>query len=264
MSGFFSKAVELQDGVILIAGVGHQASYPGTCQEIATKLIVFRSEDEGKTWELNNIATFATFPCCGNTRDISPVLTSDSKNRADLLFFGNSTANEPSCAILFVSSNDTGISWSRPVSLSENTPQSFIDPAIATYSFDELQLFWIDIGGSLWRRISDDGGETWIPSGAISDPVVQNTVEPELELHSHLALDVDDYNDAHLVFSISAIRNDTSGTIYYVKQKSLRHWFLKPLELGLWIVTVVFSVVIVSGWFLYAKWKQTPAEYDTV
>jgi hypothetical protein len=254
--------VELNDGVVLIAGVGHQMSYPDSCQETATKLVVFRSEDQGKTWTMNNLATFATFPCCGHTRDISPILTSDSMNRADLLFFGNSTSKEPSCAILFVSSNDTGISWSRPVSLSDNAPQSFIDPSIATYTFDELQLFWIDIGGSLWR-LSDDGGKTWTRSSSITEDVVPETDDVS-KLHSHLALDVDSYNDAHIVFSISAERNDTAGTIYYVKQKSLRNWFLKPLELGLWIVTVSTSILIVAGWFIYAKWKQDPVEYDTV
>jgi len=243
----FSSAVTLENGTLVLTAVGTQPSYPGTCNTIPTKLIVFRSVDSGKTWNQLNIASFATFPCCGDVREINPVLTSNKINEFDLLFFGNSTS-EGSCAILFTNSNNTGVSWSRPVSLSADYPQAFIDPSLATYSLDEVQLYWIDTGAALWRRYSGDGGNTWTPSSVVTEAIVKESIELS---SSHLALVVDNYDQAHLVFSISTQTNTTDyGSIYYVRQISLRHWFLKPLAIGLWITTVLITIILVSGWFI--------------
>jgi len=219
--------------------------------------VLFRSTDYGNTWIASTIASYATFPCCGDTRDISPVLTSDSAEDLDLIFFGNNT--DAPCAILFTSSNDSGITWTNTVSLSSSSLQSFIDPALATYSSNEIQLYWIDIGGSLWRRFSTDAGGTWTPSGSITQAVVSDSSQLS---SSHLDLVVDNYDLAHLVFTISLETNtSSSGTIYYVQQASLKQWYLKPLGLGLWITTVIVTVLLVAGWFILAL--REPETFDT-
>jgi len=254
----FSRAVTSADDVHILTAIGTQPTFPDSCNLLPTSLIVFRTDDNGKTWtNLRNVASHATFPCCGDTRDISPILTSDSMTKIDLLFFGNTTNDK--CAILFISSKDSGITWSKPpVSLSFNTPQSYIDPALVTYAEDEVQLYWMDVSGSLWRRFSTDTGRMWTPAEQVTKINGQSALTS-----THLDVAMDDQNLAHLVFSVSIQNNNTNfGTIYYVQQESLRHWYLKPLGLGLWITTVIVTILIVAGWFVLAKWKQTPSEYD--
>jgi len=83
----FARAVTFSNGVSLLSAVGTRSSYPDSCNTVPTSLILFRSTDYGKTWKASTIASYATFPCCGDTRDISPVLTSNSAEDLDLLFF---------------------------------------------------------------------------------------------------------------------------------------------------------------------------------
>jgi len=79
---------------------------------------------------------------------------------------------------------------------------------------------------------------------------------------SHLDLVVDNFDLAHLVLTISTGTNTSSfGTIYYVQQESLKQWFLKPLGLGLWITTVIVTILLVAGWFILAL--QEPETFDT-
>ena len=166
----------LPNGVVVFSQISFTYSGPDDAAEGVQRIHVFRSNDEGATWdelvvdELELGRECTSRSCYADFYDSGPALAADADG--DLMIVYNGASRHFGPQIVYArSSNNGGITWSDRVQLSRNGANSAFPAAVG--EGDDVVRVWFmaqrNQRWQVWYRTTDDLGATWSSREKISD-----------------------------------------------------------------------------------------------
>lgn len=166
----------LPNGVVVFSQISFTYSGPHDAAEGVQRIHVFRSHDEGATWnelvvdELELGRECTSRSCYGDFYDSGPALAADADGDLLIVYNGASRHFGPQ-TVYARSSNNGGITWSDPVPLSKDGANSAF-PAAAGEGDDVVRVWFMaqrNRRWQVWYRTTDDLGATWSSREKLSD-----------------------------------------------------------------------------------------------
>ena len=166
----------LPNGDVVFSQISFTYSGPDDAAEGVQRIHVFRSHDEGATWdelvvdELELGRECTSRSCYADFYDSGPALAADADGDLLIVYNGASRHFGPQ-TVYARSSNNGGITWSDRVQLSRDGANSAF-PAAAGEGDDVVRVWFMaqrNQRWQVWYRTTDDLGATWSSREKISD-----------------------------------------------------------------------------------------------
>jgi hypothetical protein len=166
----------LPNGVVVFSQISFTYSGPHDAAEGVQRIHVFRSHDEGATWdelvvdELELGRECTSRSCYGDFYDSGPALAADADGDLVIVYNGASRHFGPQ-TVYARSSNNGGITWSDRVPLSKDGANSAF-PAAAGEGDDVVRVWFMaqrNQRWQVWYRTTDDLGATWSSREKLTD-----------------------------------------------------------------------------------------------
>lgn len=166
----------LPNGDVVFSQISFTYSGPDDAAEGVQRIHVFRSHDEGATWdelvvdELELGRECTSRSCYADFYDSGPALAADADGDLVMVYNGASRHFGPQ-TVYARSSNNGGITWSDRVQLSGDGANSAF-PAAAGEGDDVVRVWFMaqrNQRWQVWYRTTDDLGATWSSREKISD-----------------------------------------------------------------------------------------------
>lgn len=159
-------------------------------KEDQERIILFRSGDEGESWEQVDVHNgeerlFAVNP---------PRLVSGGEGKAYLAWLDSTPGGR---AVVFAQTSDGGKSWSKAVPLNDDLTRVLSDP-VMTFDQGKIQVTWVESSGrrsSIYVDYSDDGGESWHPDQLLYQEPVSDVSLKSTQVHGKLLILWEDYRE---------------------------------------------------------------------
>ena len=166
----------LPNGVVVFAQISFTYSGPHDAAQGVQRIHMFRSHDEGATWdelvvdELDLGRECVSRSCYGDYYDSGPALAADDDGDLLIVYNGASRHFGPQ-TVYARSSNNGGITWSDRVRLSRGGVNAAF-PAAVGVGDDGVRVWFMaqrDQRWQVWYRTTDDLGATWSTRERLSD-----------------------------------------------------------------------------------------------
>ena len=166
----------LPNGVVVFAQISFTYSGPNDGAQGVQRIHVFRSHDEGATWdelvvdELDLGRECVSRSCYGDYYDSGPALAADDDGDLLIVYNGASRHFGPQ-TVYARSSTNGGITWSDPVRLSRGGANAAF-PAAVGVGDDGVRVWFMaqrDQRWQVWYRTTADLGATWSTREKLSD-----------------------------------------------------------------------------------------------